>query len=93
MFFGKRNSLYAVSTGFVLELAIGINAADFDDVVVDFGYFPANFIGVANVHGHQVLKPQIRFFTARAGTEFKNGDVGIKSWHKQGKPIRLVNFD
>ena len=78
VFFGKRNSLDAVSTGFVLELAIGINAADFDDVVVDFGYFPANFIGVANVHGHQVLKPQIRFFTAGPGRNSRMAMWGLR---------------
>lgn len=92
MLLGNGDPLDAVSAGFKFELVVGIKAANFDNIVVKIGDFPANLVSKADVHFAKIVHPEIRLFATRTGAKLENGNVGVDCGHSLKKAVKLIIY-
>ena len=81
-FFGGGDTLNPVSAGFVTQLVVGVDTFYFNNVFIQLGDFPADFVGVTDIHIKQIIGPKGGFLTAGAGMEFENDGAGVYISHR-----------
>ena len=84
-FFGDGDTLNPMGAGLVFELVVGVIARNFDNMIINLTDFPTNFVGIADIHIHEIVGPNRSLLTTGSGIKFHDSNIGIESGHRLKK--------